>query len=46
MPVRVGTKGHWETIRPTSAWKSTKTSLSKEEFSVATDLYYINVSKQ
>lgn len=45
MPVRVGTKGHWETIHPANSWKTMKTSLGKEEFRVATDLYCINVSK-
>ncbi len=45
MPVGVGTKGHWEIIRPTSDRKTMKTRLSKDEFGVATDLYYINVSK-
>jgi aminopeptidase N len=44
MPVRVGTKDHWEIIHPTTAWKSMKTGLSKDQFSVATDLYYINVT--
>jgi hypothetical protein len=45
MPVQVGTKAHWETIRPTTAWKSMKTELKREEFEVATDLYYIEVRK-
>jgi aminopeptidase N len=46
MPVRVGTKEHWQTIRPTSEWQSMKTPLGREQFDVATDLYYINVEKQ
>ncbi len=45
MPVRVGNKERWETIHPTTEWKSMKTPLSEEEFAVATDLYYIKVRK-
>ena len=46
MPVRVGLKEHWETIRPTTEWQSMKTELTKDQFDVATDLYYVNVDKQ
>jgi aminopeptidase N len=46
MPVRAGTEGHWELIHPTTSWKTMKTALSKDQFRVATDLYYINVSKR
>jgi aminopeptidase N len=45
MPVRVGTKDQWQIIQPTTEWKTMKTSLKKDEFAVATDLYYIEVSK-
>jgi aminopeptidase N len=45
MPVRVGTKEHWETIHPTTEWQTMKTALTKDQFDVATDLYYIDVSK-
>jgi aminopeptidase N len=45
MPVRVGTEGHWNIIRPTTEWQSLKSGLSKENFAVATDLYYIEVKK-
>jgi hypothetical protein len=45
MPVRVGTKEHWQTIRPTVNWQTMKTPLRKDEFGVATDLYFIDVSK-
>jgi aminopeptidase N len=41
MPVRVGTKDHWNIVRPTSEWQSLKSGLKKEDFQVATDLYYI-----
>jgi len=46
MPVRVGTPGHWTTIRPTTEWQSMQTTLSKEDFAVDTDHYYIDVNKQ
>lgn len=46
MPVRVGTKENWQIIQPTSAWKEMKTPLKKDGFEAATDLYYINVSKE
>jgi aminopeptidase N len=45
MPVRVGTKDHWQIISPTTEWKTMKTPLRKDEFSVATDLYFVEVSK-
>jgi aminopeptidase N len=45
MPVRVGARGQWQIIRPTTEWQTMKTSLGKSNFDVATDLYYINVSK-
>ncbi len=46
MPVRVGQASHWQTIRPTEEWQTMKTPLSKDQFAVATGLYYINVDKQ
>jgi aminopeptidase N len=45
MPVRVGAKDHWRIIRPTTAWQTIETPLPKDQFEVATDLYYVNVSK-
>ncbi|WP_353073008.1 M1 family metallopeptidase [Tunturiibacter gelidoferens] len=45
MPVRVGLKGHWETIHPTTEWQTMKTPLTEDQFEVATDLYYITVDK-
>lgn len=45
MPARVGTKDHWQIIQPTTEWKTMKTPLKREEFEVATDLYYVGVSK-
>jgi aminopeptidase N len=46
MPIRVGKKDSWQTIRPTTEWKTMPTKLSKDDFDVATDLYFVNVSKQ
>jgi aminopeptidase N len=45
MPVRVGSKEHWQTITPTVAWQSIKSDLKTDAFDVATDLYYVNVAK-
>jgi aminopeptidase N len=46
MPVRVGKKGAWQIITPTTETQSMKTSLKKDDFEVATDLYFVNVAKQ
>jgi len=46
MPVSVGKKDNWQIIHPTTDWQTMPTSLKKDEFEVATDLYYVNVSKQ
>jgi aminopeptidase N len=46
MPVKVGTRDKWEIIQPTTDWKIMKTPLKKDHFEVATDLFYINVTKQ
>jgi hypothetical protein len=45
MPVRIGDKDMWQTIRPTTEWQSMSTALTNETLEVATDLYYINVEK-
>jgi aminopeptidase N len=37
MPVRVGSAGKWESVRPTEEWQTMKTSLGKEEFAVDGD---------
>jgi aminopeptidase N len=46
MPVRVGKKEEWQIIRPTAEWKTMNSPIKKDEFGVATDLYYVNVTKQ
>ena len=45
MPVRVGRRDAWQTIRPTRDWQVMATDLTAEQFDVATDLYYIDVVK-
>jgi hypothetical protein len=40
MPVKVGRSTNWQTIRPTTEWQTMKTNLTRDEFEVATDLYY------
>lgn len=46
MPVRVGTPDHWQIIHPTTKWQWMQTPLTKDQFQVATDLYYVDVNKQ
>jgi aminopeptidase N len=46
MPVQVGSKEHWQTIYPTTTWQTMPASLAKDEFDVATDLFYITVNEQ
>jgi len=46
MPVKVGTPGHWQTIHPTTKWQQIQSPLSKDDFQVDTDEYYIDVNKQ
>jgi hypothetical protein len=46
MPVRVGKKDSWQSIHATADWQTMPTSLKKDEFEVATDLYYVNVAKE
>jgi aminopeptidase N len=45
MPVRVGKKDNWQIIEPNKEWKTSKSTLKEDEFEVATDLYYVDVSK-
>ena len=46
MPIRVGQPNAWQVIRPTAEWRTMKTLLAKDALEVATDLYYVNVSRQ
>lgn len=46
MPVKVGNPDKWTILHPTEEWQSMKTPLGKDEFKVATDLYYVGVVKE
>jgi aminopeptidase N len=46
MPIKVGRRGQWQEITPTTEWQVMLSPLSKEDFDVATDLYFVNVTKQ
>jgi len=46
MPIRVGKKDNWQIIHATTDWKTMSTSIKKDDFNVATDLYYVSVVKQ
>src|SRR4029450_8594943 len=46
MPIRAGAPGTGTVIQPTKGWTIMKTPLKKDAFAVATDLYYVNVTKQ
>jgi aminopeptidase N len=45
MPVLVGEKDHWQRIQPTLNWQTMKTPQTKDQFQVATDLFYVDVQK-
>jgi aminopeptidase N len=46
MPIRVGSDSAWQIVHPTTTeWKVLSTPIKKEDFKVATDLYYVNVRK-
>ena len=46
MPIKVGRAGAWQVISPTTEWKTMATALTPDEFTVATDLYYVLVDKR
>ena len=45
MPIKVGKPEAWQIITPTSEWQTLTTPITKDEFEVATDLYYVLVNK-
>ena len=45
MPIRVGDKNAWQTIAATTDWQTMDTKLTKDAFDVATDLYFVTVTK-
>jgi aminopeptidase N len=44
MPIRVGDPARWQTIQPGADWKSMPWTAGKDDFKVATELYYVNVA--
>ena len=46
MPIKVGKGGQWLTIVPTTDWAIMRSPVAKEDFEVATDLFYVNVVRQ
>jgi len=44
--VRVGSKDAWQTVEATTEPKTMKTVLTPDTFEVATDLYFVNVTKK
>jgi aminopeptidase N len=46
MPVKAGRRDRWTRLTPTTTWQTLRWTGSKDEFAVATELFYINVSKQ
>jgi aminopeptidase N len=45
MPVKVGDPAHWQMIRPTTSWQTMPNTIPQEQFQVATELFFVNVSK-
>ncbi len=46
MQIRIGRSDDWQMVQPTTTeWKVLSTQVKKEDFEVATDFYYVNVSK-
>ena len=43
MPIKVGAKGNWQVIQPTTDWKTMPNKLGTN-LEVATDLFYVNVA--
>jgi aminopeptidase N len=46
MPIQAGDPAHRQTLHPTLEWQTMPTNLTKEQFEVPTDLYYVSVDKQ
>jgi len=46
MPIKVGKRAEWQTIVPTTDWAIMRSPVAKDEFEVATDLFYVNVVRQ
>ncbi|MDQ2925790.1 MAG: M1 family metallopeptidase [Acidobacteriota bacterium] len=47
IPVKVGDAAHWSVVRPvTVEWKTMAWTKPKDDFKVATDLYYVRVERR
>ncbi len=46
MPVKIGRADAWQVVSPTAEWKTMTTALTKDDFQVATDVYYVLVDKR
>src|SRR5205814_3842473 len=46
MPIRIGSHGTWQSIEPTTTWKTLRTPLRLEDVEIQADQYYVNVAKQ
>jgi len=47
MPIAVGDLKHWQMVKPvTTEWRTMPWTEAKDAFQVATDLYYVDVSKE
>jgi aminopeptidase N len=45
MPIGVGTPDHWQIIEPTASWQTLTTPITKDEFQIPADLYYVWVAR-
>ena len=45
MPIKVEIAGKWRVIQPTTEWQQLKSSASKNDFNVPTDLFFVEVRK-
>jgi aminopeptidase N len=45
MPIKVGTRDHWQTIKPTTKWQAMPIDLTAASFEVATELFYVKVKR-
>ena len=46
MPVSVGNPAAWQLVQPTAEWQTMPLTVSRNDFEVATDLYYVYVERK
>lgn len=46
MPVKVGEPGNWQVIKPATEWQTMTSTIARDKFQAATDLFYIDVVKE